>query len=354
MTQPRKKTPRRRPPPVPPEPKWAGLPEAQLLDLRLSDLDLRIEGTWVAQCITRLYEELDERGLEFRPHFWISNEFFAPDGVPGIAIPFYLVHPRLMRLEKKMMLEVEGGTRDWCLRILRHEAAHAIDSAYRLHFKRSWQHMFGSYAQPYPEFYAPKPYSRSYVLHLDMWYAQAHPAEDFAETFAVWLKPNSRWQQRYKGWPALAKLEYVDELMEEISDARPIVATRRQVEPLRELKQTLREHYKVKRLHYGTEWPDFYDAELRRIFSDEPRHRRNEPAARFLNRQRPELRRLVARWTGEYQYTIDQVLIDMIYRCRELGLRVALPRREARLNAIVMVTVQTMNYLHDGRHRVAL
>jgi len=173
------------------------LTDAQLLELRLCDLPVRLERSLVHRRVKRLYGELQHRGLPFRPHVWLSSEWFAPDGVPGIAIPFYLAHPRLEKLEKKQMLEVEGGSELACMRILRHEAGHAIDSAYRLHFRKDWRKVFGSYAQPYPESYRPRPHSRNYVLHLDSWYAQSHPAEDFAETFAVWLTPNSRWRQRY-------------------------------------------------------------------------------------------------------------------------------------------------------------
>ena len=60
----------------------------------------------------------------------------------------------------------------------------------------------------------------------------------------------------------------------------------------------------------------------------------------------------MAQGTGVYQYTIDQVLGDMIDRCRELGLRVAVPEDQAKLDFIIALTVQTMNYLHSGRHRV--
>ena len=162
----------------------------------------------------------------FRPYFWLSNEWFTPDAHSGIAIPFYLAHPRLRQLERRQMYEVEGGTERWCMRILRHEVGHALDNAYRLHFRRRYRELFGSWAAPYPKFYQPKPYSKSYVIHLDMWYAQAHPAEDFAETFAVWLRPGSGWRQRYAGWPALRKLEYVDELMAEIAGEAPAVTTR--------------------------------------------------------------------------------------------------------------------------------
>lgn len=334
--------------------RWAHLSDDKLLDVRLCDLGLRIEGTVLQKRVNRLYEELERHHLPFRPHVWLGGEWFSPDGVPGLAIPFYLAHRRLMKLEKKQMLEVEGGTEAWCMKILRHEAGHAIDTAYRLHWKRRWQHVFGSFAQKYPDYYHPKPYSTRHVLHLGFWYAQAHPAEDFAETFAVWLKPGSRWRQRYKGWPAIRKLECVDEMMAEIADTKPKVRSRAAVEPLSQIRKTLREHYHQRRLHYADEWPDFYDSDLRRLFSDERRFANRQTAAGFLRRIRPELRQVVAEWTGTHPYTIDQVLQDMIDRCRELKLRLARPQHQARHQAMIMVTVQTMNFLHQGHHRVPL
>jgi hypothetical protein len=336
------------------DPPWATWPDEDLLQLRFCDLNVRIEGTALEERIEQLYEELKYRGLEFRPHFWLSEEWFSPDGVPGIAIPFYLAHPRLARLERKQMLEVEGGSKDWCLMILRHETGHAIDTAYRLHLRKQYRELFGKYTDPYPENYRPKPYSKSYVLHLEPWYAQAHPAEDFAETFAVWLKPRSRWRTHYTGWPAMKKLEYVNQLMKEIRQEKPKISSREHVEPLRSLRKTLFQHYREKRERYGVDHPNFYDQDLRKLFSDDREFARAPSAAAFLRRIRPELRKAVALWTGEYQYTIDQVLVEMIERCRELNLRMDRPAEQAKQDAMVLLTVQTMNYLHAGHHHVAL
>jgi hypothetical protein len=259
-----------------------------------------------------------------------------------------------MRLERRMMLEVEGGTEEWCLRILRHEAGHTFDTAYRLHRRQRYRTLFGKASDPYPEFYSPKPYSKSYVLHLDMWYAQSHPAEDFAETFAVWLRPRARWRAQYQGWKALQKLEYVDDLMGEIATARPVVRSKRLIEPLREERRTLREHYAQRREHYRVEGKNIYDRELRRLFSDDPRDAGRPSAAGFLRRARRELRQVVAHWTGQYQYVINQVLNEMIDRCRELNLRMPRSATVTKRDAMVMLTVQTMNYLHGGHHRLAL
>jgi hypothetical protein len=240
------------------------------------------------------------------------------------------------------------------MRILRHEAGHAIDNAYKLRLRRQRRKVFGPPSKPYPEFYTPKPYSRSFVLHLDAWYAQSHPDEDFAETFAVWLTPNSEWRQRYAGWPALKKLESMDVLMRALRKERPRIENVDEVDPLPSLKQTLRQHYRRKRRHYGVDYPNFYDRDLRRLFSDAADAPGNMTAAQFIARIRRPVRKVVAGWTGIYQYTIDQVIEDMVARCQELKLRLAVPEDQARQEFTVLLTVQTMNYLHAGGHRLFL
>ena len=337
---------------VPPD--WVDLPDEKLLDLRLSDLPLKLENTVVEGRIAQLRAELEARDLRFPIHFYISDEWFTPDGTVTMAVPFYLTHPRLERLEKAQMLEVEGGDHEWCMRILRHEAGHVVDNAYKLRLRRQRRALFGSSSEPYPEFYDPKPFSKSFVQHIDPWYAQSHPDEDFAETFAVWLTPESNWQRRYAGWPALAKLEYIDRLMTQLRGKKALVESDEEVDPLRKLRHTLRRYYRRKRSHHGIDHPKFYDRELRKLFSDAPEHAGNMTAAQFLGKIRREVRRVVADWTGIYQYTIDRVLEDMITRSRELKLRLAIPEEQARYEFAVLLTVQTMNYLHSGRHRVAL
>ena len=155
-----------------------------------------------------------------------------PDGVPGFAIPFYLAHPRLKRLEKTHMLEIEGANKTACLRLMRHETAHTLANAYRLHLRQAWRRRFGRASRSYPDSYLPRPGSRNYVLHLDGWYAQSHPAEDWAETFAVWLDPASHWQKRYRDWPALKKLGYVEGLVQELAVRSAPVKTRKQIDAL--------------------------------------------------------------------------------------------------------------------------
>jgi len=335
-------------------PRWERWSDEELLELKLKELRVDVLGSFMRRAVRHLFTDLDRQGIQFRPHFWASTEWFSPAGIPGIAVPFYLCHPRLMLLEKRQTLEVEGGSQATCLQILRHETGHALDTAYRLSRRAHWRELFGRASKRYPDEYSPRPYSRHYVLHLDNWYAQSHPSEDFAETFAVWLRPGSRWRSRYQGWPALKKLEYVDTLMAGICDRKPLVTTRSRHEPLSELEETLGEHYRKKRARYAAPRREVYDQALRRLFSDAPRHRDRQAASAFLRAHRVELRRRVAEWTGEHTYTIDLVLGEMIKRCRELGLRLGQSQRETTMDAALFLTAQTMQYLSGRRSRVAL
>jgi hypothetical protein len=327
--------------------------DEELLSLRLCDLPVRIEGTPLEERVRRLHFELDESGLRFRPHVWLSEEWFTPDGVPGFAVPFYLAHPRLMKLERKQMLEVEGATERECMGIMRHEAGHAIDNAFLFRARRTWRQHFGPFKRRYPASYRPDPTSRDYVLHLGAWYAQAHPAEDFAETFAVWLATSpARWRRRYADWDALDKLEYVDRLMQSVAGRQPKNKRRDRVDPLSELRVTLAEHYRRKRARYSIARPATFDRDLRRIFSDERRFQRKPTAASFLRRAGRDLVQSVAGGTGVHQYTLSQLLAQMIDRCKILRLRLTGPERQARQQALVMLTVQTMNVVHTGYHRI--
>jgi len=169
------------------EPEWASLTDEQLLERRICDLKVRIPGSELESRIQTLYRELDDRKIAFKPVCYLGDEWFCPEGAAAIAIPFYLAHPRLKKLEERMMMEVEGSTEIWCLRLLRHEMGHVMNHAYLLEKRPEWQKVFGSASIDYSEYYRARPYSKRFVRHLEDWYAQSHPEEDFAETFAIWV-----------------------------------------------------------------------------------------------------------------------------------------------------------------------
>ena len=312
---------------------WADLDDERLLDLRFCDLGLTLDRSPLAQDVVHLYRELERRGIAFRPHCWLGEEWFSPDGVPGFALPFFLAHPRLRQLERSVTHELEGGNRNWLMRIMRHEAGHAFDNAYRLRRRRQWRETFGASSLPYPDSYQPRPGSRDYVQHLGSWYAQSHPTEDFAETFAVWLQPGSRWRSQYAGWPALEKLEYVDTLMREIGPEPPPVRTRAHVEPLSGSTRMLREYYVTMLKRYAPPQNLEEDELLRRVFTRE-RGRHPLRATTFLRRLRPRLLAVASEQVGCTRYLVHQVLRATIRRCTELGLYVPANRREAERRAL--------------------
>ena len=333
---------------------WERLDDEQLLSLRFCDLGLSIAGTALEAAIERLYAELERRHIRFRPHCWLAEEWFSPDGVPGIAIPFYLAHPRLARLERRFIGEVEGGNRNWLMRILRHEAGHAVDSAYRLRRRRRWREVFGPASEPYPHSYRPRPGSRRYVQHLGEWYAQAHPTEDFAETFAVWLQPRSGWRAEYAGWPALRKLEFIDGLIAEIGAAPPTVVDRRHIEDLAENTRTLRAHYahrhaslRIPRRSGADEW-------LSRVFTAASARRAAPKAAHTVRALANPLRHQLVRSGAFNDYLVRQILRLVIARCETLDLRVRGSSRELRPKLRWLVAQLAKSYEERQLPRVAL
>jgi hypothetical protein len=333
---------------------WESLSDDQLLSLRFCDLKLSVQGTDLQLAIERLYGELSARGIRFRPHCWLAQEWFSPDGIPGIAIPFYLAHKRLIGIERRFMREVEGGNRNWLMRILRHEAGHAIDSAYRLRRLRAWRAVFGPASLPYPDTYRPRPGSRRFVQHLGAWYAQAHPTEDFAETFAVWLKPHSAWRREYAGWPAYEKLQFIERLAGQIGDQRPPVSDRGTIEDVTQETGTLREHYEKKLARYRLPRRSGADELLFKVFTAAPRNRASPKAASVLREMRVSLRRDILRSGAFSEYLVHQVLRLMIERSDRLGLYVRGSRRELKGQLLWVVARLAESYEERKLPRVAL
>jgi len=308
---------------------WARLSDQDLLAVRLCDLKLTIENSRLAPYLERLYRELESRGIDFRPHAWLSEEWFSPDGVPGIAVPFYLAHPRLERLERRVMRGVEGGNSRWLMRILRHEAGHAIDNAYRLRRRRRWREVFGPASLPYPDRYRARAGSRRYVHHLGEWYAQAHPTEDFAETFAVWLKPKSDWRKSYAAWPALQKLSLVDELVTSVRGTSPPVRNRLRVDPIGTDTRTLADVYRRKLAHHRQYGRGLAEELLLKVFSVRPERAGALRAATLMRLRKSELLAFASRELGIERYSVHQILRMLIERCDALKLHVRGSRRDA-------------------------
>ncbi len=336
------------------EPAWVAFKDEDILALRICDLGVHIEGSELEPRVRQLYDELAARGVTLRPDCYLGDEWFSPEGVPAIAIPFYLAHPRLKLLELHQMLEVEEAHRgDGCQRL---HCVTSVATPWRprlsnLFARRQWQEIFGSPETEYtPDTYRPRPYSKGFVRHLPNWYAQAHPDEDFAETFAVWLGTTpDQWREQYKGWKALDKLEYVHALMQEIAHEPPAVKKGRHISDAKKLRKTLARHYAARRRLYAEDFPDFYDADLRSIFGNgEPG---GESAARVMRKNRAALVTSIVQWTGQSKYTVTMLVRRLILRCQELKLQA--PGDSVRLQfelAAYLATLVT-NHLHTGRFK---
>ena len=235
--------------------------ELKILDRRICDLGLDIWNTPRAKLVDRLYSELEAQGFDhFRPIVYLGDEWFSPDRVPAISVPFYLADPKLAALEKRLIGQAEGEKPSIFMKLIRHECGHCFDHAYGISggisSSREWKSLFGDRRKKYaPDHYHADPDSRDYVQHLPDFYAQSHPDEDFAETFAVWLDPKSRWRQKYRYWSlARKKLEYVDKLAARLGHLPPRKKAGTLVFQATKLRRTLRSHYEARLIALASEF----------------------------------------------------------------------------------------------------
>jgi hypothetical protein len=232
-----------------------------------------------------------------------------------------LAHWRLKEIERKIMFEVEGGTEEACMKLLRHECGHALNYAYELYKRTRWRQLFGPFSARYCERYYFQPYSRRYVQHLDGNYAQAHPDEDFAETFAVWLAPARRAEKKYRNWPVIKKLRYVESVMAKIVNSAPMVVAKGTPPwSASRMTSTLGAYYERKRRALGPEFQGFYDDSLKRIFAAKASGDSQLKASQLVRRHRRELVDSVTRCTGHRKFDIHHLIKRLMVRCDALGL----------------------------------
>ncbi|HZT79693.1 MAG TPA: putative zinc-binding metallopeptidase, partial [Gemmataceae bacterium] len=272
----------------------------ELLNTRICDLGLQIEGSPVEPFVRRLHRELAAKGLLFQPECYLTDSWGCPDGVPVIGIPFYLADRHLLRIEEEQTGEIEDD--QLIMMLLRHEAGHAINYAYRLHRNPEWVEMFGPFSRPYRDAFRPNPFSRHFVRHIvhhqyGPTYAQKHPDEDFAETFAVWLMPRSGWRRRYRNWPALRKLRFVDRVMKQLRGEPPRAGRGPLCTPVEEMDLLLAEHYGQRAERYRAAAQGYVDDKLREVFPP-VKGRTLLRADELLRDHEEEMLRRVTHWSG--------------------------------------------------------
>lgn len=321
--------------------------EPSLVNTRICDLGLKIEGSSVEKFVQQLYSELEDKGItKFRPVCYLTDEWGCPSGEPTIGIPFYLARPDLAQIECENN-DLEDSRE--VMMYLRHEAGHAFNYAYRLHRTPEWKQLFGPYRRPYRENYRPVLFSKDYVRYLPGWYAQKHPDEDFAETFAVWLTPRSGWRKKYHGWGAMAKLKYMERLGRELGSVDPLRKRGTPDITTAEMEMTVGEFYR-----HETEQaplPDLnLDDDLLTVFSKSKRNRGSESAQKFLARHRKGLVDQIATWTAMPRPVVRKLVESIEKRSAEMGLVISSRKESERLSDFaVFATTLVMNHLARNR-----
>ena len=315
------------------------------LSTKICDLRLSIAGSRLEKLVTRLYSELEDKGISYRPPTYLSDEWGCPHRVPIIGIPFYLAQKKLAELETRLS-GIPAETEDEIMHFLRHEAGHAFNYAFRLYRSPAWQKTFGDFSQPYHEVYRARPFSAKFVRYVPGWYAQKHPDEDFAETFAVWLTPGSNWEKNYGGTKALKKLMYVDKTIPSYEGRNSDVSARSPDRPVEELTMTLASWFSSRKATLcDLRLPRVIDLDLHRMFPSG----HGRPAAGVLQKQKVLLVRLVNNWTGLDRHLLAGLLRAALDRVRYLRLRIAPEEDETALADFAsFLTALAMNYQDTG------
>ncbi len=325
------------------------LPDREtLLRAKIKDLQLHLAHTPLQKHINTLYAELESKGIAFRPQCYLSDQWGCPSGVPVIGIPFYLADPKLHSLEEEFYGGVESEQE--IMMYLRHEAGHALNYAYQLYDTEEWKKLFGDYGKPYHDDYKAKPFSRKYVIHISGWYAQKHPDEDFAETFAVWLTPGSDWQRRYQGWGALKKLVYVDETLQRVGQLPAPVTLDARDADVSEMEETVLDHYKQRKLEekIDLQLTEQFDAYLLHLF--ERAGSAPIDAETLLRAETQSLLQAVTRYSGVGRPVVKALLDHMIERVVALHLTIHIQKtREYLTQLTALLTTLAMNFLYTDR-----
>lgn len=334
-----------------PEPHFGeGLPpaSASLLQARIKDLKLHLSGTLLERFISQLYEELEAKGISLRPQCYLSDQWGCPSGVPVIGIPFYLADANLLQIEDALGAGAENE-RD-IMMYLRHEAGHAFNYAYKLYDSEEWRKIFGDYSKPYVDSYKPHPFSRKYVVHISGWYAQKHPDEDFAETFAVWLTPGSNWPERYKGWSALKKLQYVDQIGEKVGRLPPMVTIDERDMDVEQMEETVLDHYRQRMLEekIDTSIGDKLDQDLLALFEGEGIG--TTAADTLVRAERQSLIHAVTQYSGVSRGVVKSLLDHQLERIAALKLSIHRDKaREYMTRLTALLTALAMNFLYTDK-----
>jgi hypothetical protein len=329
----------------------------KLLQSRICDLTLKVEDT-LFDCLAQVTGELRAKGITFIPGYYLGDDdFWTADRATSVNVPWYLANTLLWQIVNDHLFEY---SRDEVLMYLRHETGHAINYAFELWKRKDWTQTFGEFRRPYRDVYSSNSWSREYVRYLHRagmyHYAQKHPDEDFAETFAVWLDPTSRWRRRYRDWQvALAKLEYIDRIIDVEGVCRGTPHNQRMGKRVgfETIKETVADYLDIA---HAVD-PDLveYRRDLLEIFprrSERARSTQNAlSAARFIQQHQRVLTDKIGGWIGDSdRRVISRFLRQLQALCTYEHLVVPESQRNEKL---VDLTIVATWHVLDGIHRLS-
>ncbi len=323
----------------------------------IRDLCLSIVGSPLEAIVAEFLKEIQAIGLyKTSPRLYLSTEWGVPEGTIAIAIPFYLAREEFTTLQRQRMGHVEGTSPADILRYLRHEMGHVVNYAYQLFETEEWVCLFGSMTQPYRDEYQPEPFSDRFVHHLPGWYAQKHPDEDWAETFAVWMTPGVNWQRAYEDRPvALAKLQYCDRIIPKLGPQEPQVKADDLDEDVAEIAYSIETYYRQQSLPQAP-LPAGLDGALLALFDDlEPLPQSGEqptiPASTLILRHAYSLAGGVYRWTGYPPERVLALLKRLAVRADALDQVCSVSHEATTLIGLTsLVTTLALNFVRSGTY----
>ncbi len=297
------------------------LEKLRYLDVPICELQPKINGT-LSKLIKQVESEVSRKHIRFRPEYYFGTGWGCVDKSISIEIPFWFQNEALMGIEDEMAYD--GVEDESEIRMgLRHEFGHAINYAYKLYLEPEWRRLFGNFDRKYNDNYRFNPWSKRHVKHLPDYYAQKHPDEDWAETFAVWLTPGSNWRRVYAKTPALEKLLYVERKVKDIARKAPVNIRSKRDVPIEKVRMTIREFY-------GADYEDVSPSEqliedvdaMRRIFPNGFHSKRNlRDAWKLVHKFSPLI---ITKLTDELSvphYTTRRILRQLESICKTYDLK---------------------------------
>jgi len=321
----------------------------ELFKIPLNQLRIFQVPDYIKEALEEVKKELKAKHILIRPKIWVSEEWICPDGTAGIGVPFYLGSKRLLRMEKKEVGFVEGETKEKAKKLIRHELGHVVDNLFRLRRNRERINIFGKNSKKYPNRYDIQPYSKNYVRHLKDGYAQGHPAEDFAETFAVWLDPQSNWKKKYQNWGCLKKLLYMDQLMHSLQGVQPIPYDKNTYYEIRSMDKTYGKYLLERKKKFNLK-DTFWD-NLKEGFNCRFKTNEKMKIKHFLSRYGKEIIGPVSFQTKLPKYLVKRMLDDIKKNNSDLMIDRILPSKKIMSYHIID---KANAFINEGRHFIRL